>query len=302
MNCSTFENLPYEIFEIICSFLHPFDIGKLEQASRNILATIQELNVWKKFAVTLLQHSEVPAVQDVLKFMKIHEVTSAKFFKIIIGKTEVTMKMMDEFGGSMNDDEATTYIRNHVSSPRPRDIGLLYTLVNMYLDEEDTDYENLLDYVSSDEVNEVAVNEVAVKEAEVDKGEADAGEVDVGTVDVGEVDAGEADLDDVAVDPGEVDAGEADSGEVDAGEADSGEVDDGEIVEGEVANAHEGRSVDVILDMKKALVRWLLCKYNTALKNSLRNEEWKLSLDVMKDINKYKSEIEWSLDLLVSLL
>jgi len=280
MNCSTFENLPYEIFEIICSFLHPFDIGKLEQASRNILATIQELNVWKKFAVTLLQHSEVPAVQDVIKFMKIHEVTSAKFFKIIIGKTELTMKMMDEFGGSMNDNEAITYIRNHVS-PRPNDIGLMYTLVHMYLDEEDTDDENLIDYVSSDEVNEDEVNidevnEVAVKEAEVD-----AGEVDAGTVDVGE-----AELDEVAVDPGEVDAGEADAGEVN----------DGEIVEGEVANAHEGRSVDVILDMKKALVRWLLCKYNTALKISLRNEEEKFSLDVMKDITKYKCEIKSFLD------
>jgi len=279
MNCSTFENLPYEIFEIICSFLHPFDIGKLEQASRNILATIQELNVWKKFAVTLLQHSEVPAVHDVIKFMKIHEVTSAKFFKIIIGKTELTMKMMDEFGGSMN-DEAITYIRNHVS-PRPSDIELMYTLVHMYLDEEDTDDENLLDYASSDEVNEDDVNEVAVKEVEVD-----TGEVDAGTVDVGEVDADEAELDEVAVDPREVDAGEADAGEVD----------DGEIVEGEVANAHEGRSVDVILDMKKALVRWLLCKYNLALIISLRNEEEKLSLDVMKDINKYKSDIKWFLD------
>ena len=115
-NCSMFEDLPYEIFEIICSYLHPFDIGKLEQASRNIFTTIQKLNVWKKVAVTLLQHSEVPAVQDVLKFMKIHEVSSSKFYKIIIGMTELTMKMMDYIGGSMNDDGAITYM-----NPTPLD-------------------------------------------------------------------------------------------------------------------------------------------------------------------------------------
>ena len=72
MDLSTFENLPYVIFEAICSNLHPNDIARLEQTSGKILATIQELNLWKKVAVALIKHSDVPAVLDVLK---VHEIT-----------------------------------------------------------------------------------------------------------------------------------------------------------------------------------------------------------------------------------
>ena len=68
MEHSTFEKLPSEDINVVCSYLHPFDIARLEQASRNILAAIQELNLWKKVAVTLIRkHSDVLGVQDVLK-------------------------------------------------------------------------------------------------------------------------------------------------------------------------------------------------------------------------------------------
>ena len=85
MDSSTFEELPYEIFEVICSYFHPFDIARLEQTSRKILTTVQELNLWKKVAVTLIQKSDLPAAQDVLKYMMIYEVNSPKFYKIIVG-------------------------------------------------------------------------------------------------------------------------------------------------------------------------------------------------------------------------
>ena len=111
MDHSSFEKLPSEIIEVVCSYLHPFDIARLEQASRNILAAIQELNLWKKVAVTLIRkHSDVLGVQDVLKYMKIHAVNSPKFYKIIICLTVLTVKIVDDFGGSMHDKDSIEYI------------------------------------------------------------------------------------------------------------------------------------------------------------------------------------------------
>ena len=106
MDLSTFENLPYVIFEAICSNLHPNDIARLEQTSGKILATIQELNLWKKVAVALIKHSDVPAVPDVLKYMKLREVKCPKYYKIIVGLTVVTMKFVDGLGCSMNYNES----------------------------------------------------------------------------------------------------------------------------------------------------------------------------------------------------
>ena len=111
MEHSTFEELPSVVIDVVCSYLHPFDIARLEQTSRNILAAIQELNLWKKVAVTLIRkHSDVLGVQDILKYMKIHDVTSPKFYKIIIGLTVHTVKIVDDFGGSMHDKDSIEYI------------------------------------------------------------------------------------------------------------------------------------------------------------------------------------------------
>jgi len=280
MNSSILEDLPFEIFEIICSYLHPFDIGKLEQTSRNILTSIQELNVWKKVAVTLLQHSEVPAVQDVVKYMKIHEVTSLKFYKIIVGVTVFTMEIMDDFRGSMNDNEAITYIRNYVS-PRPSDIGVLH------LDEENIDDdESLDDYGSSDEVEDHDVEADEVEDNEVEDNEVENKEVEDKEVEDNEVEDNE-----VVVNEVEADAIEVNEFEADEGNNDEREVYDGEVVEDEVVNARVIR-YEVLLICKKTQVRCLLGAYNRALKTILRNEVDKLSFDVMNDIIKYKSEVQ----------
>ena len=82
MDRSTFEDLPYVIFEAICSYLHPCDIARLEQTSGKVLETIQDLNLWKKVAVALIKHSDVPAVPNVLKYIKTREVRCPKFSMI----------------------------------------------------------------------------------------------------------------------------------------------------------------------------------------------------------------------------
>ena len=113
MNRSTLEDLPFDVFDVVCSYLNPFDIAKLEQASRNVFTTIQELNLWKKVAVKFIRNSDVPAVQDVLKNMKLDEFISPRYCKIVIGLTVITMKIMNDLGGSMNDSEAIYYITTH---------------------------------------------------------------------------------------------------------------------------------------------------------------------------------------------
>ena len=91
-------------------------------------------------------------MQDVLKYMKIHAVTSPKFYKIIVGLTMLTMKTVNDLGGSMNDKESIEFIfaRRNDRAWYIRGKG-------------DPDDESLDDDEISDEVEEVEDNEVEVE-------------------------------------------------------------------------------------------------------------------------------------------
>ena len=97
MDHPTFEDLPYEIFELICTYLQYFDLAMLEQTSKKNLSTIQKLNLWKKVAMKWIQKYDLPAVHNVLKYMKENAVkTGPKSRKIMIGLTLQTKKNMDD--------------------------------------------------------------------------------------------------------------------------------------------------------------------------------------------------------------
>ena len=97
MDHPTFEDLPYEIFDLICTYLQYFDLAKLEQTSKKIFSTIQNLNLWKKVAIKWIQKYDLPAVHNVLKYMKENaEKMGPKSCKIIIGLTLHTKKNMDD--------------------------------------------------------------------------------------------------------------------------------------------------------------------------------------------------------------
>ena len=97
MDHPTFEDLPYEIFDLICTYLQYFDLAKLEQTSKKNLSTIQKLNLWKKVAIKWIQKYDLPAVHNVLKYMKENALkTGPKSCKIIIGLTLHTKKNMDD--------------------------------------------------------------------------------------------------------------------------------------------------------------------------------------------------------------
>ena len=107
MNRSHFEDLPCEVFELICTYLNHFDIAKLEQTSQKNRSAILELSIWRKAAISLIRNCDLPDVQDALMYMKENKITCPKFCKILIGVTVHATKIVDDLGGSMNCNKIT---------------------------------------------------------------------------------------------------------------------------------------------------------------------------------------------------
>ena len=107
MNRSHFEDLPCEVFELICTYLNHFDIAKLEQTSQKNRSAILELSLWRKAAISLIRNYDLPDVQDALMYMKENKITCPKFCKILIGVTVHATKIVDDLGGSMNCNKST---------------------------------------------------------------------------------------------------------------------------------------------------------------------------------------------------
>ena len=106
MNYFELEDLPVDIFERICSFLDYHDIAKLEQTSKTILSTIQELHLWRKVALTLIRKFDAPDVQYALIYIKKSATMCPKVCKILIGVTVLTTKVVDELKKSVNSRES----------------------------------------------------------------------------------------------------------------------------------------------------------------------------------------------------
>ena len=97
MNIFELEDLPVDVFELISTFLDYHDIAQLEQTSKKILTTIQELNLWRRVSLTLIQKSHAPAVKDVLNYIKKNAAMCPKVCKILIGVTVHTTRNVDCF-------------------------------------------------------------------------------------------------------------------------------------------------------------------------------------------------------------
>ena len=97
MNHFELEDLPVDVFEQISTYLDYHDIAQLEKTSKKILTTIQELNLWRRVALTLIHKSHAPAVQDVLNYIKKNAAMCPKVCKILIGVTVHTTRIVDCF-------------------------------------------------------------------------------------------------------------------------------------------------------------------------------------------------------------
>ena len=83
------------------------DIANLEQTSKKILSTIQELHLWRRAALTLIQKFDVPTVKELLRasvkltltYIKKNATMCPKVYKIFVGVTVHTTKIVDEISG-----------------------------------------------------------------------------------------------------------------------------------------------------------------------------------------------------------
>ena len=87
MNYLELEDLPVDIFELISTYLDYHDIANLEQTSKKILSNIQELNLWRRVALTLIKKFDAPA--PAVKYATM----CSEGCKILIGVTEHTKKL-----------------------------------------------------------------------------------------------------------------------------------------------------------------------------------------------------------------
>ena len=102
MNHFKFEDLPLEIFELLSTYLEYNEIAKLEQTSKRILSTIQELNLWRRIAIRLLiQNYDDPAVSDALICLRENAETCPKVCKVLIGVTVHTMEIVNDLEKSI---------------------------------------------------------------------------------------------------------------------------------------------------------------------------------------------------------
>ena len=101
MNHFKFEDLPLEIFELLSTYLEYHEIAKLEQTSKRILSTIQELNLWRRIAIRLIQTYDDPAVSDALHYIRENAETCPKVCKVMIGITVHTMEIVNDLQKSI---------------------------------------------------------------------------------------------------------------------------------------------------------------------------------------------------------
>ena len=96
-----FEDLPLEIFELLSTYLEYHEIAKLEQSSKRILSTIQELNLWRRIAIRLIQNYDDPAVLDALYYIRENAETCPKVCKVMMGITVHTMEIVNDLQKSI---------------------------------------------------------------------------------------------------------------------------------------------------------------------------------------------------------
>ena len=95
MNYLELEDLPVDIFELISTYLDYHDIANLEQTSKKIQSNIQELNLWRRVALTLIKKFDAPA--PAVKYATM----CSEGCKILIGVTEHTKKIVEELEESV---------------------------------------------------------------------------------------------------------------------------------------------------------------------------------------------------------
>jgi len=94
--------LPSEIIEHICSYLSLFDVAKLEQTNKKMLQTIQGVRVWKRVAERFGRKFNYPLVRALLKHMKENDITDVKYYKIVIGITAHSKKIVGDLERAAN--------------------------------------------------------------------------------------------------------------------------------------------------------------------------------------------------------
>lgn len=89
-------DVPCEIIEHICSYLHIFDIQRLEQTNKKLRQTMKETRVWRRVAGRLHKKFNYPLISEMMEYMKKNNIVESKYFKILIGMTVYTRTMVVE--------------------------------------------------------------------------------------------------------------------------------------------------------------------------------------------------------------
>jgi len=96
MDKKGFLDVPCEIIEQICSYLPLFDIARLEQTNKKLRSSIQETRVWRLIAERFSKKYPYPLTRDMLEYMKKNNIVEGKYFKIVIGMTAHTKKIVGD--------------------------------------------------------------------------------------------------------------------------------------------------------------------------------------------------------------
>jgi len=118
---TTIQNVPLEIFDLICNFLSIFDIAKLEQTSKTVKDRIEQSLIWKKEADRFQRRFKFKLTEKMileLKKKNLCNITNNKFYKIIIGISghlRKAMKLLETKETKLSEDvnqEVDTYVSN----------------------------------------------------------------------------------------------------------------------------------------------------------------------------------------------
>ena len=118
---TTIQNIPLEIFDLICNFLSMFDIVKLEQTSKTVKDRIEQSLIWKKEADRFQRRFKFKLTEKIileLKKKNLCNTANSKFYKIIIGISghlRKAMKLLESKENKLSEDvkkEVDTYVSN----------------------------------------------------------------------------------------------------------------------------------------------------------------------------------------------
>jgi len=96
MDKKGFLDLPCEIIEQICSYLDFFGIARLEETNKKLRSTIQETRVWRRITGRLHKKFNFPLTGEMMAYMKKNNIVEGKYFKIVIGVTAHTKKIVGD--------------------------------------------------------------------------------------------------------------------------------------------------------------------------------------------------------------